>query len=282
MNEQIILHEIKFVEKKRRHWRSTAAKLKDSNFASLSKPKKSVKGGLGLLDVKNEVRNRDAILSMVSHDLRSPLAAISMAIDLVVKDPTFSSFNDRVRRLLEIIKVSGLDALRLTDDLLDLQHISLGTLDLKMSSHDIGQILKNAFLRFELDAVRKSITVENNFSNFSAILICDHQRISQVLSNLLNNAFKFTPAGGVVTLSGSIENGLIKISVSDNGPGVPQLFQKLIFDRNVQIENSSNCGLGLGLYICKSIVTAHGGDIWVESAKGEGSRFCFTLPANLH
>jgi signal transduction histidine kinase len=108
---------------------------------------------------------------------------------------------------------------------------------------------------------------------------CDRDRVSQVLSNLLGNAIKFTPSGGTVTLAAAPSpEGGVTVSVSDTGPGVPDALRERIFERFWQIGKPDRQGLGLGLYISKMIVESHGGRIFVDSAAGKGSTFRFTLP----
>ena len=107
----------------------------------------------------------------------------------------------------------------------------------------------------------------------------DHARILQVLSNLVRNALQFTPSGGAITLRVAAEPHGCRIDVSDTGAGIPADELQRIFERFHQVGNTDRRGLGLGLYISKAIVDAHGGRIWAESEIGRGSRFSFTLPA---
>ncbi|MBI5875051.1 MAG: ATP-binding protein [Deltaproteobacteria bacterium] len=111
----------------------------------------------------------------------------------------------------------------------------------------------------------------------------DRYMLMRVMGNLLGNAIKFTPPDGEITVSGGIEDRMIKIMVSDTGPGIPKQFHEFIFDKYWQAETGSRNerkGVGLGLAFCKMVVEAHGGRIWVESEQGEGSRFIFSIPVN--
>jgi signal transduction histidine kinase len=109
-------------------------------------------------------------------------------------------------------------------------------------------------------------------------VLADKERVSQVLSNLVGNALKFTPRGGAVTVLAEGLGDLVRLSVADNGPGVPPDHLPRLFERFWQAKRVSREGTGLGLYIAKGIVEAHGGRIWAESAPGNGSTFHFTLP----
>jgi signal transduction histidine kinase len=106
----------------------------------------------------------------------------------------------------------------------------------------------------------------------------DHDRILQVLSNLIGNSLKFTPNGGTIELSARKQETQVEISVTDNGPGIPEDAKEQIFERFSQLKRNDRRGLGLGLFISKWIVEAHGGHIWVTSEVGKGSTFSFTLP----
>ena len=127
-------------------------------------------------------------------------------------------------------------------------------------------------------ASAKSLTLLIDPKNAPGTVICDRDRIMQVLSNLIGNAVKFSPKNGVITARIFPAGNEVQISVSDTGPGIPEERLGSIFDRFSQLENRDRSGLGLGLYISKMIVEAHGGRLWVESKIEEGSTFCFTLP----
>jgi signal transduction histidine kinase len=108
---------------------------------------------------------------------------------------------------------------------------------------------------------------------------CDHDRIVQVLANLISNALKFTDQGGQVAMSVARTESDVHVSVTDNGPGIPPDLATAVFERFRRIDTKDSRGLGLGLYIAKSIIDVHGGKIWVESRNGGGSAFHFTLPS---
>jgi signal transduction histidine kinase len=112
----------------------------------------------------------------------------------------------------------------------------------------------------------------------SIVADLDHDRILQVLSNLIGNSLKFTPNGGTIELSARKQETQVEISVTDNGPGIPEDAKEQIFERFSQLKRNDRRGLGLGLFISKWIVEAHGGHIWVTSEVGKGSTFSFTLP----
>ncbi len=111
-----------------------------------------------------------------------------------------------------------------------------------------------------------------------SLINCDRDRVAQILSNLIGNALKFTPEGSSITVATEESSVEIKVSISDTGPGIPEDQKNHIFERFAQIGNKNRTGLGLGLYISKTLVESHGGTIWVTSAVGKGSTFYFTLP----
>jgi signal transduction histidine kinase len=165
---------------------------------------------------------------------------------------------------------------RLMDDLLDPRVSSRAKLSLTSGAQPVEALLAEAQRRFEPQAREK----RSSFPGPSATTFHpsgDGERLLQVLANLVGNALKFTPRGGRVTLSAHLEEGVV-FTVSDTGEGIESADLPRLFDRFYRGRNQAIQGVGLGLSICKGIVDAHGGRIWVESRKGEGARFRFTVP----
>ena len=125
----------------------------------------------------------------------------------------------------------------------------------------------------------KSLRVHNDIPEGALSASCDHDRMIQVLSNVVGNAIKFTPDGGAIHVGATRDGDRIRFSVADNGPGIPADELPHVFDRYFQARRKNRDGIGLGLSIAKGIVDAHGGRIWVESEEGRGSTFFFTVPA---
>jgi signal transduction histidine kinase len=220
---------------------------------------------------------REEFLAIVSHDLRNPLNHISMAAQNLSEEPGDSQ---EVKEIAASISRSAGEMLRLIQDLLDIERIAIGKLVLHYEKHDVSEIIKEVVGDFQRDAVSKQITLTAE-PEACGDVVCDRGRVVQVLSNLIGNAIKFTPAKGqicvscAVTGTGSKE---VQVSVSDTGAGIAPEKIATIFERFSQINSQDRRGIGLGLYIAKMMVEEHPGRIWVESKLGEGSTFHFTLP----
>ncbi|MEP6912940.1 MAG: HAMP domain-containing sensor histidine kinase [bacterium] len=218
---------------------------------------------------------REEFLAIVSHDLRNPLNNISLAAQNLLEEPK------DVKDLAASINRSAGEMLRLIQDLLDMEKVALGKLTLHYEEHDVGEIIKEAVEKFKGDAASKKITLSAKPEDVCGYVVCDRSRVMQVLSNLIGNAIKFTPAKGQICVScarTSDEGKEVQVSVSDTGEGIAPEKIKTVFERFSQINSQDRRGIGLGLYIAKMMVEEHPGRIWVESKLGEGSTFHFTLP----
>lgn len=227
------------------------------------------------LKTKVSLTSRDELLAIVSHDLRNPLGAISSWVELFMEDG--KKLEEEFSNGLELIKRNADTALRLINDLLDMEIIAAGKFVMKPEAHRIDKILHEAVQNSEHFAKTKKIQLAVN-ADSSLEVVVDHDRIRQVLSNLISNAVKFTPDGGSIFLSATKSGSEVEVAVRDTGIGIPAEKQQVIFERFTQLGNKDRHGLGLGLYISKLLVEAHNGRIWVESSPGEGSTFKFTLP----
>jgi signal transduction histidine kinase len=226
-------------------------------------------------DTKAALTTREEFLAIVSHDLRNPLNHISMAAQNLLEAP------EDIKELALSINRSVGEMLRLIRDLLDVERIAVGKLTLHYDEHDVGEIINEAVEEFKGDAASKEITLSAKPKDVCGYVVCDRSRVLQVLSNLIGNAIKFTPAKGQVWVScqrTGPEGKEVQVSVSDTGEGIAPEKIHAIFERFSQIHNQDRRGIGLGLYIAKMMVEEHPGRIWVESKLGEGSTFHFTLP----
>jgi two-component system phosphate regulon sensor histidine kinase PhoR len=164
-----------------------------------------------------------------------------------------------------------------------LTRLENGTADLLRRPFDLAPVLQNVLDKFGIQAQHAQITLQGNIHP-PLNTIGDGDRLAQVFTNLVDNALKFTPAGGQVILTASASANGITVCVSDTGPGISPNHQARIFERFYQVDRSrrggSGRGVGLGLAIARQIVVAHGGKIWVESAPGKGSQFFVKLPAH--
>lgn len=221
---------------------------------------------------------RDEFLAIVSHDLRNPIGTASSYAAMLLEDSAFSAMDSEIRTGIEVIKRNMDTSLRLIADLLDVERISHGILQLHLENRDIDQIIRESIESFAQTAAARSIQLRSIPSDFSEKVYCDHDRILQVLSNLIGNAMKFTPDGGAITISTKHNDSEVLVSVQDTGPGIPDEMKDQIFKRFAQLGLNDRRGLGLGLYISKTLVDMHGGRLWVESKPSQGSTFHFTIP----
>lgn len=226
-----------------------------------------------------DLTTREEFLAIVSHDLRNPLNHISLAAQELSEGPGDPR---NVKKIAASIKRSAGEMVRLIEDLLDIERIAAGKLVLHYEKHDICKIIREVVGDFKGDAAAKGITLTANPENGCDDVLCDRSRVQQVLSNLIGNAIKFTPAEGHINV-GCARTGPegqdVQVSVSDTGAGIATEKIESIFQRFSQINSRDRRGIGLGLYIAKMMVEEHPGRIWVESKLGEGSTFHFTLPA---
>ena len=168
------------------------------------------------------------------------------------------------------------------NDILDLSREEAGCLELQMEAFTLGGQLSEVLSILHPLAVAKGIQVQAEGAAPDLQVFADRVRFKQILYNLLSNAIKFTPKDGTVTVSACYSGAEIEISVADNGPGIPLDEQNRIFERFFQGARPGFMeGTGLGLAITKRLIEQHGGQIHVQSAPGQGSRFCFTLPSGI-
>ena len=224
------------------------------------------------------VRAREEVLAIVSHDLRNPLNAVTLGASLLQTSATLA---EEDREQIETISLSAKRMSRLIADLLDVTRLEGGKrLPIEPAATAVSELLSEAHDLFKAQAAAASISLQIHPSGGLPPVHADRDRIMQVLSNLIGNAFKFTPAGGVVTCRAEAQSsGEVLFSVTDSGPGIPTDNLQDIFSPYWQAKRAERMGAGLGLPIARGIVEAHGGTIWAESEIGVGSRFCFTLPA---
>ena len=238
-----------------------------------------------LLDeARRATRCREETLAMVSHDLRSPLAVISAVADLLQRrfeepDSRLCPADQRLGRQAEMIRRSVQRMDRLIGDLLDLASIDLGTLALDRGVYSLDSIGQEARDAFESQAVQRHVAFATEVAGGKTEVVCDKERILQVLSNLVSNALKATPEAGSIRLRiAPDEAGEAAVfSVIDTGTGIPIDLQASLFDRWGHRPKARE-GHGLGLSISRGIVEAHGGTFDVKSELGVGSTFSFTLP----
>lgn len=216
------------------------------------------------------------VLSIVSHDLKSPLATISMAASLL---DDLSCPEAQRAAMVKMVKRATARMERLVRDLLEVGRLDAGrTLAIEARCADVAPAIREACDALAVQAQAASLRLECDVPDDLPAVEVDCGRIEQVLANLVGNALKFTPAGGRVAVSARAEGGEVVVSVRDSGAGLSEDELKRIFDPYWQAQRTASLGAGLGLKIAKGIVEAHGGRMWAESAPGAGTAFHFTLP----
>nr|MCU0686992.1 ATP-binding protein [Polyangiaceae bacterium] len=224
------------------------------------------------------VRQRQDVLAVVSHDLRTPLGTIMLGATLLTEEPDGDDPSGaRLKTIATVTRaVAQMD--RLLKDLLDMSSIDAGHLSLDRQPYALGPLVEDAFETLRPLTARKLLRFETRTKSPEVMLTCDRWRVVQVLSNLVGNAIKFSPEGGTIELRAEPRERDVRFAVTDGGPGIASDRLPYVFERYWQATETASKGTGLGLYICKGIVEAHGGTVGVESQPGRGSTFFFTLP----
>jgi signal transduction histidine kinase len=220
---------------------------------------------------------KSELLATVSHELRTPLGSIKgYATTLLEHDSLLS--RDESREFLEIIDSESDRLNELIRNLLDMSRLEAGVLKMDREPVQLIQVIESCVARVRRHTDRHRIQID---WTGDWLVDADPRRIAQVLTNLLENAVKYSPDGGEITVGGQVQGGMLQVSVADQGDGIPTRDLHRVFDRFHRVEGEISKrvgGTGLGLAICQRLVDAHGGRIWVESRLGRGSTFFFTLP----
>jgi two-component system phosphate regulon sensor histidine kinase PhoR len=223
---------------------------------------------------------RRDFISNVSHELRTPLASVAALVDTLrdgaLDDPPAAQrFLDRME--VEVDKMAQMVA-----ELLELSRVESGQLPLRLSPTTLQSIVNPAVERLATQAERAGLALAVELPAGLPNVVVDSERTQQVMINLIHNAIKFTPSGGVITVRAEREAerpGMLVVCVRDTGVGIPAANLPRIFERFYKMDRArSGSGTGLGLAIAKHTIQAHGGEIWVTSREGKGSSFYFTLP----
>jgi signal transduction histidine kinase len=220
---------------------------------------------------------KSTFISVISHELKTPVALIKGYVSTLRReDATW----DRtiVKDSLAVIEDEADRLTGLIENLLDATRLQAGALKLSMNEVDLEALVSQTVDRFRPQAERHSIYVD--FSDNFPIIVGDESRLEQVISNLISNAIKYSPQGGDIRIGGQIQPGHVIVCVSDSGPGIAAADIPHVFDRFYRSVDASRTtkGAGLGLYLARAVVEAHGGRIWVDPRPGSGARICFSLP----
>jgi len=230
---------------------------------------------------------RDDLTKMIVHDLRSPLSAIFSGLELLGDMLPESGYRGPLLDAVSASQHSCVKLLDLVNSLLDISKMEAGQMQMSLKPTDLARLAVRTVDWLSPLAQAQGVMVTSHVEGNWQVL-AEEEKIGRVLTNLVDNALKFTPAGGQVTIlteRAPGEEGFIRCAVRDTGPGIPPEYRERIFDRFVQMQGSHagrRRGTGLGLTFCRLVVEAHGGRIWVESEEGQGSTFYFTLPLSGH
>jgi signal transduction histidine kinase len=229
-------------------------------------------------DTREMIVTREEFLAIVSHDLRTPLNVIAVSA-AILAEQLGSARSPEISRTIARVQRASAQMDAMLSDLLDATRFEHGQFRLAPRTGDAVAVVRECVSAFESIAQVNGVSLHIEAPAGPVPAHFDHARIVQVLSNLVRNALQFTASGGAITLRVAAEPHGCGIEVSDTGSGIPAGELQRIFQRFHQVGNTDRRGLGLGLYISKAIVEAHGGRIWAESEIGRGSRVSFTLPA---
>jgi PAS domain S-box-containing protein len=234
-------------------------------------------------DITREVavgRMKSELISIVSHQLRTPMTSIKGYTDLLYLE-TVGEINEAQRRFLSIIKSNADRLALLANDLLDISRIETGRIRLNLEFIHISAISDEIAASLRRQIEEKGLSLKLDIPEGLPPIYGDRDRVTQILTNLIDNARHYTPAGGQITVSAQVRDNFLQVSVTDTGIGIAPEDQEKIFDRFYRADSplvQEVAGTGLGLSIVKAFVEMHGGEIRVESEPGRGSTFSFTLP----
>jgi PAS domain S-box-containing protein len=222
------------------------------------------------------IEQREEVVSIVSHDLRNPLGVVLAASDLLIDLPLDQ---DERRRQTEIIQRSAQRMQSLIEDLLDVARIEAGAFVVRPSLEDLVPIVEEARALFADQAERRRVDLCFERSKSDVRARVDRDRMLQALANLLDNALRYTPEGGSIVMGVDQNGEWVTVTVSDTGPGIEPSLVEHLFERFSRDKAGTGGGAGLGLAIVKGVAVAHGGDVLVRTAPGEGASFEIRLPA---
>jgi PAS domain S-box-containing protein len=216
-------------------------------------------------------------ISVATHELRSPLTSIKAYLDNLFEGVA-GELPEKISYYLSRIRYNTDRVIRLVNMFLDISRIETGHMQLELDTVSVSEVITDVVRDFECVARNKEIAIRAS-AVMDVPVRADRQRVEQVLHNLLHNAVKFTPAGGeIVVQSHRTDREKVTITIADTGCGIPPGHTERVFHKFHRAPSPVQEGAGLGLAVSKSLVELHGGNIWVESELGRGSKFSFTLP----
>ncbi|MDP3541113.1 MAG: HAMP domain-containing sensor histidine kinase [Elusimicrobiota bacterium] len=234
-----------------------------------------------LAELKDSLDAKTRLMQDVAHELKNPLSVIQGYASYLTKE---KAAPEEIQKGLKAILSNAERLIGLVDHLQEAVRLESDGFRVETRPYEGATLLQESVESVELEAARRGVRLRWRSPIGDTLLVnADPRRVLQVLGNLLSNALKFTPQGGTIDCTAQRDGEFVRFSVIDTGPGIPADELPMLFDRFYQTRDNvqKRKGLGLGLSICKGLVTAHGGRIWVESLPGVGSAFNFTLPAVL-
>ena len=228
--------------------------------------------------IRDQDRARTNLVATLSHELRTPLTSLALSAELLSREDVDT--NAKSGELLQVILEECSRMRQLTDNLLNLARGEVPAIAVQQKRLDLAKLAADVTHRFAIQAREKHVSLEEHIGAVPEI-IGDAVKLSWVISNLLGNALRYTPAGGTITVAARGTDHATRLEVTDSGPGIPADMKDYIFERFVQYgsDGFEKGSAGLGLSIVKEIVEAHGGRIFVESANSHGARFIVEIPA---
>lgn len=223
---------------------------------------------------------KSQFVAMVSHEFKNPLSIIKENIALVA-DGVVGEVNSKQKKMLDVCTKTVLRLVRLVIDILDISKIEAGRMDLHYGDVDVRVLIEEIAATSEVNCASKHQELIQKVPSDIGIIHADRDKLSVVIMNVLNNAIKYTPEDGKITISANGSSSEVLFEIADSGPGISEENLWKIFDKYERIGAEREEGTGLGLPIAREIVTLHKGKIWVESELGKGSRFKFVIPKKL-
>ena len=237
-----------------------------------------------LRDVTEEhqvAETRKLITETLVHDLRSPLSAVVSAIDVMEDSLKNEARSEILPQAIQVARRGSTRVLGMVESLLDISRLQSGTIELIRIPIDLQAVVDTILVDFLPQSQDYGVILRSEIPS-RLVVNADLHKITRVLTNLVDNALKFTPPGGQIIFSAAASGDKVEIRVSDTGPGIPAEFREKIFDQFAQVpgQRGRRRGSGLGLTFCRLAIEGHGGRIWVESPPDGGSAFIFTLPGS--
>jgi PAS domain S-box-containing protein len=231
-----------------------------------------------LVEMQRAVRARDDLLGLVSHDLRNPVNAVRMLAGAIVRSAADGQVPPAVAEHAQVMQQAATQMDALIQDLLDVTRIEAGRLPIAPQPMASAILVAGALETLRPIAEARGVTLVSRIAPGTPAVLADPDRITQLFSNLIGNAVRFSPGGSEVVVEAEADVALVTFSVRDRGVGIPPEELPFVFDRFWQAKRTNRSGAGLGLSICKGIVNGHGGQIWIQSEPGQGTVVSFTLP----